>query len=159
MVSSGMLRRVALVAHFVFLPSVRRLLVTANVVPSSPILVTLTMEALISAETSVITRAIRRNIADDGILHILRRENLRSKLYTFVSPLPHSCSMSRPPHSPRLYNSNYTWRRVHINEASRYAVFSILPSLHPTLVQIFSSAPCLQTSLVYSTHHTEVNVK
>jgi hypothetical protein len=33
----------------VFLRSVRRLLVTANVVPSSPILVTLMMEALISS--------------------------------------------------------------------------------------------------------------
>jgi hypothetical protein len=31
---------------FVFLRSVRRLLITANVVPSSPILVTLMMEAL-----------------------------------------------------------------------------------------------------------------
>jgi hypothetical protein len=40
--SSGMLRRVALV----FLRSVRRLLVTAKVAPSSPILVILMMEAL-----------------------------------------------------------------------------------------------------------------
>jgi hypothetical protein len=32
--------------------SVRRLLVTANIVPSSPILITLMMEALISSETS-----------------------------------------------------------------------------------------------------------
>jgi hypothetical protein len=35
---------------------VRRLLVTASVVPSSPILVTLMKEALSSAETSVLTR-------------------------------------------------------------------------------------------------------
>jgi hypothetical protein len=35
--------------------SVRRLLVTANVLPSSPILVTLMMEALSSFETSVLT--------------------------------------------------------------------------------------------------------
>jgi hypothetical protein len=35
----------------VFLRSVRRLLVTASVVPSSPILVTLVKEALISSET------------------------------------------------------------------------------------------------------------
>jgi hypothetical protein len=40
-----------------FVRSVRRLLVTANVFPSSLILVTLTMEALRSSETSVITRA------------------------------------------------------------------------------------------------------
>jgi hypothetical protein len=29
-----------------------------------------------------------------------------NKLYT--------CHMSRPPHPPRLYNSNYTWGRVQI---------------------------------------------
>jgi hypothetical protein len=54
-----------------------RLLVTATVVPSSPILVTLMMEAIISSEVSVLTRTTRRHISEDDILHSHRRENLK----------------------------------------------------------------------------------
>jgi hypothetical protein len=50
------------VEELVFLLSVLLLLVTANVVPSSPFLVTLMMEAMHSSETSVLTRATRRTI-------------------------------------------------------------------------------------------------
>jgi hypothetical protein len=39
---------------------------------------TLKTEALLSSETSVLTRAIRRNITEEGILHSHGRENLKS---------------------------------------------------------------------------------
>jgi hypothetical protein len=59
----------AVTSNRIFLCSVCQLLVTANVVPSSPILVIMMMEAPSSAETSGITRATRRNIPEDSILH------------------------------------------------------------------------------------------
>jgi hypothetical protein len=48
---------------------VRRLLVTASVVPISQNLVTLMKEALSTSETLALTRATRRNIPEEASLH------------------------------------------------------------------------------------------
>jgi hypothetical protein len=45
---------------------------------SSPIIFTLMMKAIHSSGTSVLTGATRRHIAEDGILHNHRHENIKS---------------------------------------------------------------------------------
>jgi hypothetical protein len=60
------------------LRSVLRLLDTANSFPTSPTLVTLMMETINSSEMSALTRATRRNIPEDDVLHSHLRENLKS---------------------------------------------------------------------------------
>jgi hypothetical protein len=50
----------------------------ANVIPSSPILVTLLMEKKRSSKTFALTRATRRNIPEDGIIHGHSRQKLKS---------------------------------------------------------------------------------
>jgi hypothetical protein len=58
--------------------SMRRLLVTANVVPNSSILVTLMTEELSSCQSSVTTTATRRHIPEGRILPSHRRETIKS---------------------------------------------------------------------------------
>jgi hypothetical protein len=60
--------------HTVFLCSLLRRLVIANVVPNSLILVTPILEVIPSSETSVLARATWLNIPVDGIFHSHRYE-------------------------------------------------------------------------------------
>jgi hypothetical protein len=67
-----------------------------------------------SSETSVLTRATRRNNSEDTILHSHRRENLKS------------------------YNFNHTWRRVQITQLN---VMQFSPPSHQFIpvLSIYSS--------------------
>jgi hypothetical protein len=91
--SYGMLRRVVLVRTDVskeLIASINRVAIIgelgtlavtsnrSNVVPTSPILVTPMMKAIRSSETSVLTRATRHKIPEDGILHSHRCQNRKS---------------------------------------------------------------------------------
>jgi hypothetical protein len=78
----------------VFLRSVRRLLVRASIVPSSPIIVILVKEALSSSETLVLTGTTRCKIPEDGILHSHLREYLKSYIALTGWTLYWRCNMS-----------------------------------------------------------------
>jgi hypothetical protein len=65
--------------NFNVLPS----LVTANVVLSSPILITLMMEGILPSETSVLTTAAQRHIPEDGSFHSHRSENFKPYIYIY----------------------------------------------------------------------------
>jgi hypothetical protein len=67
--------------------------VASYVVPSSPILVTLMMEAILSSGMSVLTRTTRRNIPADGILQHFSSSQ-RPKLSHIRSTFPTVCLAS-----------------------------------------------------------------
>jgi hypothetical protein len=80
-------------ARYAVLRSMLWLIVTANIVPSSAILVALMMEAICSSKTTVLTRATLHNILKDGILQSHHCENL--KYYTYFKEIIETLLTSR----------------------------------------------------------------
>jgi hypothetical protein len=96
MPSSGMLRRVALVrtgvseersVSVIRVTRIGGLGTTLALTSNRRTLVSLMMEGLRSSKTLVLTRASRRNLPEDGILHSYRCENLKYYMFCECAPL------------------------------------------------------------------------
>jgi hypothetical protein len=118
----------------VFLRSVSRLLVTASVVPSSPSLVTLMVEALSFSETPVLTRATRSNIPEEVILH-WRFSFWRVALFSDV-PAPYDGQRPRSisPHwqTPKSDTLSSKWESCSVNMSKKKPVALVDFSFHHT---------------------------
>jgi hypothetical protein len=66
-----------------------------------------------------------------------------TNLYIFLFS-PHAHSMPRPPHPPRLDNSNYTCWKSTNHAAFHYVVSTIVPSPLSSLARIFPQHPVLK---------------
>jgi hypothetical protein len=141
MASSGTFRRVALVRNHVSKELSASFIRVTRIgeLGTKPAVTSNRRTQLISSETTVITRATRRNIPEDAILHSHRRENLKSYK-------PTVCSISRWTYS--------TGREILKMVCSGSYLFSPIPSHFPS-----PHCHChhQQNKMVYSAPYNNLN--
>jgi hypothetical protein len=125
----------------------RRLLVTANVGPSSPILVTLMMEVLSSSKISVPTRATRRSIPEDGIRN--------APLFAFVADVRDVPAIRWHRHYERSDHGSIE-TRVRTQQGTNSAQEQFTLIMHRKVSQSLTGGQHEQTSRRINTIHVEI---
>jgi hypothetical protein len=137
----GDYEKCCLLRCYAVLHTLHRLLVTANVVPISQILVSLMMEAIISFEMSVLATATRRNIPEDGILN--NRVTRRIINHTWncqIIPMKFNWILCLLERSVNLCASD----RISVTEKECEGVFRVALSLTPVLMYYRAWAPFME---------------